>query len=170
MITLTLVETRDLAVVDRAAPEPDVGHVAVEVAAAPRAEAEAQRRPVRLAREVERRQAVACPRRNSVSVEWIAGLHRKSSLDVPMRSIFPPSARQRTRSIAVSDTLCHARFRAEFPASIRTDSQPPTCSNNSASSTHRISRSRTRARVCRRGIAQPEATTAPSASGVHGQA
>ena len=31
-----------------------------------------------------------------------------------MRSIFPPSARQRTRSIAVSDTLCHARFRAEF--------------------------------------------------------
>ena len=167
MITLTLVETRDLAVVDRAAPEPDVGHVAVEVAAAPRAEAEAQRRPVRLAREVERRQAVACPRRNSVSVEWIAGLHRKSSLDVPMRSIFPPSARQRTRSIAVSDTLCHARFRAEFPAS--TDSQPPTCSNNSASSTHRISRSRTRARVCRRGIAPPEATTAPSTSGVHGQ-
>ena len=59
-VPLTLVETRDLAVVDRAAPEPDVGHVAVEVAAAPRAEAEAQRRPVRLAREVERRQAVAC--------------------------------------------------------------------------------------------------------------
>ena len=38
-----------------------------------------------------------------------------------MRSILPPSERQLTRSIAVSDTLCHARFRAEFPASTRTD-------------------------------------------------
>ena len=42
-----------------------------------------------------------------------------------MRSILPPSERQLTRSIAVSDTLCHARFRAEFPASTHSGNQPP---------------------------------------------